>query len=274
MVTATEPETKKAANLKTSTRIALIIEYDGTNYYGFQWQTNQPTVQKEIEKAIGKLTGEESRVAAASRTDTGVHARGQVVSFRTKSSLPYTTFVKGLNYYLPGDIAVKNAVKVDDSFNVRSKALRREYSYYIVNSQIRSPLNRGFTHLVTGQLDIGVMNEACRVLIGKHDFASFVTCLESSLKSTVRHVYQAKVAKDGNLVTFNIVANSFLPHQVRNTVGALIRVGLGKMTTDEFYGIFEAKRPSLAGPTAPACGLYLMRIIYPHPWEEIFNENL
>ena len=274
MVTATKPEARKTINLETGTRIALVIEYDGTNYCGFQWQTNQPTVQREIEKAIGKLTGEESRIIAASRTDTGVHARGQVVSFRTKSPLPYSTFIKGLNYYLPGDIAIKSAIKVDDSFNVRRNALRREYNYYIVNSPIRSPLYRGFAHLVTGRMDIGAMNEACQVLIGRHDFASFVTCFESRIKSTVRHVYQAKVAKDGNLVTFNIVANSFLPHQVRNTVGTLIRVGLGKMTIDEFYGIFEAKRPSLAGPTAPACGLCLMRIIYPHPWEEIFNENL
>ena len=274
MVTATEPEAKKAINLETGTKIALIIEYDGTNYCGFQWQTNQPTVQGEIEKAIGKLTGEESRIIAASRTDTGVHARGQVVSFRTKSSLPDPTFVKGLNYYLPGDIAVKSAFKANDSFNVRRNALRREYNYYIVNSPIRSPLNRGFTHLVTGHLDIKAMNEACQVLTGKHDLASFVTCFESRIKSTVRHIYQAKVEKDGNLVIFNIIANSFLPHQVRNTVGTLIRVGLGKMTIDEFYGIFEAKRPGLAGPTAPACGLYLMRISYPHPWEEIFNENL
>jgi len=274
MATATELKAKKAINLEISTKIALIVEYDGTNYYGFQWQANQPTIQREIEKAIGKLTGEESRIISASRTDTGVHARGQVVSFRTKSPLPYSTFIKGLNYYLPGDIAIKSAVKVNDSFNVRRNALSREYNYYIVNSPIRSPLNRGFTYPVTGHLDIEAMNEACQVLIGEHDFASFVTCFESRIKSTVRHVYQAKVEKDGNLVIFNIVANSFLPHQVRNTVGALIRVGLGKMTIDEFYGIFEAKRPSLAGPTAPACGLCLMRINYPHPWEEIFNENL
>ena len=274
MVTATKPEAKKAINRETSTKIALIVEYDGTDYHGFQWQTNQPTVQREIEKAIGKLTGKESRIIAASRTDTGVHARGQAVSFRTESSLPYSTFIKGLNYYLPGDIAVKSAFKINESFNVRRNALRREYNYYIVNSRIRSPLNRGFTHQVSGHLDIEAMNEACQLLICKHDFASFVTCFESRIKSTLRHVYQAKVEKDGNLVIFNIVANSFLPHQVRNTVGALIRVGLGKMTIDEFYGIFKAKKPSLAGPTAPACGLCLTRIIYSHPWEEIFNENL
>jgi len=257
--------------LATSTKIALIMEYDGTTYHGFQLQASLPTIQGEIEKALWKLTGERSRVMAASRTDTGVHAKEQVVSFRTKSSLPSPTFIKGLNYYLPSDIAVKAAFRVSDSFNVRRSALSREYNYYILNSPTRSPIRRGFAYLVTGNLDIGAMNQACQAIIGKHDFASFATCIESRIKSTIRHIYRAEIEKDGDLVIFNIVANSFLPHQVRNTVGALIKVGLGKMTVDEFRSIVEAKRPGLAGPTAPACGLCLMRINYPHPWEEIRN---
>ena len=247
------------------------MEYDGTNYHGFQLQASLPTIQGEIEKALWKLTGERSRVMAASRTDTGVHAKEQVVSFRTKSSLPSPTFIKGLNYYLPGDIAVKAAFRASDSFNVRRSALSREYNYYILNSPTRSPIRRGFAYLVTGNLDIGAMNQACQAIIGKHDFASFATCIESRIKSTIRYIYRAEIEKDGDLVIFNIVANSFLPHQVRNTVGALIKVGLGKMTVDEFRSIVEAKRPGLAGPTAPACGLCLMRINYPHPWEEIRN---
>ena len=257
--------------MATSTKIALIMEYDGTTYHGFQLQASLPTIQGEIEKALWKLTRERSRVMAASRTDTGVHAKEQVVSFRTKSSLPSPTFIKGLNYYLPSDIAVKAAFRVSDSFNVRRSALSREYNYYILNSPTRSPIRRGFTYLVTGNLDIEAMNQACQAIIGKHDFASFATCIESRIKSTIRHIYRAEIEKDGDLVIFNIVANSFLPHQVRNTVGALIKVGLGKMTVDEFRSIVEAKRPGLAGPTAPACGLCLMRINYPHPWEEIRN---
>ena len=257
--------------MATSTKIVLIMEYDGTNYHGFQLQASLPTIQGEIEKALWKLTGERSRVMAASRTDTGVHAKEQVVSFRTKSSLPSPTFIKGLNYYLPSDIAVKAAFRASDSFNVRRSALSREYNYYILNSPTRSPIRRGFAYLVTGNLDIGAMNQACQAIIGKHDFASFATCIESRIKSTIRHIYRAEIEKDGDLVIFNIVANSFLPHQVRNTVGALIKVGLGKMTVDEFRSIVEAKRPGLAGPTAPACGLCLMRINYPHPWEEIRN---
>lgn len=257
--------------MATSTKIVLIMEYDGTNYHGSQLQASLPTIQGEIEKALWKLTGERSRVMAASRTDTGVHAKEQVVSFRTKSSLPSPTFIKGLNYYLPSDIAVKAAFRASDSFNVRRSALSREYNYYILNSPTRSPIRRGFAYLVTGNLDSGAMNQACQAIIGKHDFASFATCIESRIKSTIRHIYRAEIEKDGDLVIFNIVANSFLPHQVRNTVGALIKVGLGKMTVDEFRSIVEAKRPGLAGPTAPACGLCLMRINYPHPWEEIRN---
>jgi len=248
------------------------MEYDGTHYYGFQLQANLPTIQGEVETALWKLTGERSRVMAASRTDSGVHAKGQVASFQTRSSLPSPTFIKGLNYYLPGDIAVKDAFRVSDSFNVRRHALSREYNYYILNSPTRSPIRRGFAYLVTHSLNIGAMNQACEVLIGEHDFASFVTSIEdSNVKSTVRRVYQARVEKDGELVIFNIVASSFLPHQVRNTIGTLIKVGLGKMTIDEFRSILEARKPGLAGPTVPAHGLCLMGVNYPHSWEEIRN---
>jgi len=248
------------------------MEYEGTHYYGFQLQANLPTIQGEIEAALKKLTGKRSRVMAASRTDTGVHAKGQVVSFRTESSLPSPTFIHGLNYHLPKDIAVKAAFRVSDSFNVRRDAISREYNYYILNRPTRSPIRRGFAYHVTHPLDIGAMNQACQALIGEHDFASFATSLEgSNLKSTIRNIHTAKIEKDGDLVIFNIVANSFLPHQVRNTVGALIKVGLGKMTADEFRCILEARRSGLAGPTVPAHGLCLMWIIYPRPWEEIRN---
>jgi len=250
------------------TKIVLIIEYEGTGYHGFQLQANVPTIQGEMEKAVWRLTQERTRVIAASRTDAGVHAKAQVVSFKTHSSLPVQTFVSGLNYYLPQDIAVKAAYKVGDSFNVRRSALSREYNYYILNNLTRSPTKRGFSYLVTGNLDIEAMNEACQTLVGKHDFASFASCIGIEIKNTLRTVYRAQMEKNGELVIFNMVANSFLPHQVRNTTGALIRVGLGKMTVDEFRSIIEARKPGLAGPTVPACGLCLMRINYPRPFEE------
>jgi len=242
------------------------MEYDGTNYYGFQLQANLPTIQGETEKALWKLTGERTRVMAASRTDAGVHAKGQVVSFRTSSSLPPPTFVNGLNYYLPSDIAVKAAYRADDSFDVRRDALSREYNYYILNSSTRSPTREGFTYLVTGHLDIEAINQACQALIGKRDFASFTTCDGVRMRNTVRTVYRAEAVVDGELVVFSMVANSFLPHQVRNTVGALIRVGLGWLDVDQFRNIIQAKSPGLAGPAAPAHGLCLMRINYPRPF--------
>lgn len=265
---------KGSVGLATGTRIVLVVEYDGTAYHGSQLQADMPTIQGEIEEALYKLTGEKSRVMAASRTDTGVHARGQVVSFRTRSSLPLLTFVRGLNHYLPDDIAVKAASRAEDSFDVRRGALRREYNYYILNSLTRSPIRRGFCHLVSEQLDVEAMNQVCQALIGKHDFASFVTSAEVGAKSTVRNVHRAEIKRNGDLVVFNMIANSFLPHQVRNTVGALIRVGLGKMTVDEFHSLVEEKRPGLAGPTAPACGLCLMKIDYPGSFGETYNENL
>ncbi len=250
----------------TTTKIVLIMEYDGTHYHGFQLQDGPPTIQGETEEALWKLTGERLRVMAASRTDAGVHAKGQVVSFRTKSPLPLPAFINGLNYYLPRDIAVKTAHRVGDSFNVRRDAISREYNYYILNSLTRSPIRKGFSYLVTGHLDIEAMNLACQALIGEHDFASFASCIGGGTKNTMRNVYRAKIDKDGELAVFNMVANSFLPHQVRNTVGALIRVGLGKVSVDQFHSIIEAKKPGLAGPAAPACGLCLMRINYPSPF--------
>jgi tRNA pseudouridine38-40 synthase len=250
------------------TKIVLIVEYDGTGYHGLQLQANVPTIQGEMEKALWKLTQERIRVTAASRTDAGVRAKGQVISFRTKSSLPRQTFIKGLNFYLPQDIAVKAAYRVDESFNVRRNALSREYNYYILNSLIRSPIRRAFSYLVANQLDIKAMNEACQALIGEHDFASFASCIDIEIKNTLRTVYRAETQKNGELVIFNMVANSFLPHQVRNTIGALIRVGLGKMTVNEFCSIIDAKKPGLAGPTVPAYGLCLIRVNYPYPFEE------
>ena len=247
--------------------MVLIAEYNGKCYHGFQLQLGLPTIQGEMEEAIERLTGEKTRVVAASRTDVGVHAKGQVVSFRTRSPLPPRTFVSGLNYYLPRDIAVKAAYRVSDSFNVRRSAISREYNYYILNSLPRSPLREGFCYHVAGKLDVEAMNQACQALIGRHDFASFATSIGSEIRNTVRNVYKAGVERDGELVIFNMVANSFLPHQVRNTVGSLIKVGLGRMSVDEFYDIIKARKPGLAGPTAPACGLFLMRVNYPSPFE-------
>ena len=268
VVTTVNPLADNNVKLAVTTRIVLVLEYDGTRYYGFQLQSTLPTIQGEVEKALWKLTGESLRVVAASRTDTGVHSRGQVAAFRTRSSLPTETFIRGVNYYLPKDIAVKAAYRVHDSFNVRRRAVSREYNYYILNSLTRSPIGEGFSYRVSGNLDVESMNRACGVLIGEHDFASFASNIGEEVKSTVRNVHRARIERDGELVVFNIVANAFLRHQVRSTVGTLVRVGMGKMSMDEFNRIMDAKNPGLAGPTLPACGLCLEQVDYPRPFEE------
>ncbi|MDO8568096.1 MAG: tRNA pseudouridine(38-40) synthase TruA [Dehalococcoidales bacterium] len=252
-----------------NTRIVLVVEYEGTRYHGFQWQANAPTIQGEIEKALRKLTKKQTRVLAASRTDTGVHAERQIVSFRTGAILPLAAYVNGLNHYLPEDIAVKDAFMAADTFDVRRQAVSREYNYYIYNSSTRSPLRGRFTYRVEGNLDIEAMDRACQELVGEHDLSSFATELEPRKRNMVKKVFRANVKKDGNMVTFSILANSYLPHQVRNTVGALLNVGRGKMTVDEFRSLVEAKKPALAGPAAPPQGLHLTQINY----AETFGED-
>jgi len=203
---------------------------------------------------------------SASRTDTGVHARGQVVCFRTYSRLPPRTIIGALNYYLPDDVAVQAAYRVDADFNVRGDVISREYEYRILNSRVRSPLNEKLVHQVAGRLNIQKMNKVSRLLEGKHDFASFASAL-GAMKSTVRTVYEAKWSRKGNVITFKIIANSFLPHQVRNTVGLMIKVGLGNIDSNGFSEIMDTKKKGLAGPAAPPCGLYLVKVNYPFDLE-------
>lgn len=266
----TRLEVKEIIKTETTERIALVVEYDGTNYYGSQLQTNYSTIQVELEKALKNLTGEKMHVTAASRTDTGVHARGQVISFRTTKILPLDAFIHGMNHHLPDDIAVRSAHKTALSFNPRRMATSREYTYSILNSTTRSPLTARFAHRIAGNLDNKAMNHACQSLIGTHNFASFASEIGSEVqKSTVRNVYRADVVRKGEMIIFTIVANAFLRHQVRNTAGALVQVGLGKMSVVEFAHLIDVKKPGLAGPALPACGLCLERVNYPYAIEEM-----
>jgi tRNA pseudouridine38-40 synthase len=241
--------------------IVLVVEYNGGRYFGFQWQKDKPTIQNELEAAILKLTGEERRVTAACRTDAGVHAGGQVVNFRTGSEWPVKVFVSGLNHFLPKDISVLKAGAVSAGFNVMKDAVSREYRYLILNRRVRASLGNDMYYHVAAELDAGQMDLAGKLLIGEHDFASFVTDWDRE-QSTVRMIYDTGVMREGDKVAFHIRAKSFLTHQVRNMVGTLVRVGAGKMGIEEFKNILEMKKLSLAGPTAPAHGLCLMKVIY------------
>ena len=243
-------------------KIVLIVEYDGTRFHGFQYQENAITVQSELERALKSLTHESIRVIAASRTDAGVHARGQVVSIRTNIQLPPKTWIGALNYYLPSDVAVKVACPVDDEFDVRRDAVRREYQYSIFNNKVRSPLKLRFAYFFPQPLDIDAMQEASQTLEGEHDFTSFTPVVLEKVGKSVRTVYESRVKRQGDTVYFSMVANSFLPHQIRHTVGALLQVGRSKIGVTEFKKIKQARRPGLAGPAVPPHGLCLMSVQY------------
>lgn len=245
-------------------RFVSVVEYDGTRYHGFQLQAGFPTVQAELEQAVEKLCGESSRVVSASRTDAGVHARGQVVSFWAKPAMSTMTLTMGLNHYLPRDIAVKATYRMSDDFNVRRDALSREYRYGILNSETRSPFSELFALFMPKKLDVEVMQEACQLIKGEHDFGSFATSVDDGNGMT-RHVYEANIVRKREYLLFDVVAGSFVRHQVRNTMGLLIRLGLSKIRIGDFRDIMEAKQPGLAGPTAPAKGLCLERVNYGKP---------
>jgi tRNA pseudouridine38-40 synthase len=242
-------------------RIALVLEYDGTNYHGSQIQDNVPTIQGELEGAMEAVTGEKNRTYFAGRTDQGVHARGQVVAASINSSLDLKTIARALNHHLPEDIAVKNAVAVDEDFDPRRDALSREYCYYIWNDANPSPLRRWNAYFVPQPLNVAAMDAACQTIVGTHDFTPFASSLDGRT-NTVRTLHRANTFREGSMVTCHLAANAFLTHQVRHTVGALLQVGLGKMDVEEFEGILKCGKPAAAGSPAPPHGLCLLKINY------------
>ncbi len=244
-------------------RIALVLEYDGSRYGGSQIQKNALTIQGELERAVRRLTAEKVRVAFAGRTDAGVHARGQVASFLTGAPYDVEVFVRGLNRWLPDDIAVRRALEVPQAFDVRRRARRRGYRYLIYNSPVPSPLSRNRAWHIAEPLDVGAMARAAACLVGRHDFAAFAGSLANPVASTVRTVYGFAVRRRGRLVIFEVEADAFLPHQVRRTVGALVQVGAGRQAPEQFEGLLREAQPGAAGPAAPPQGLYLMRVTYP-----------
>ncbi len=242
-------------------KVAALVEYDGTLFAGYQLQIGVRTVQEQLEAALLRLNGTASRVWAASRTDTGVHAAGQVVGMWVRDDMEPATVVRGMNYYLPPDVAVRGACVIEADFDVRRRATMREYRYRIVTASTRRPLQERFALCLRQRLDAGAMRLAARELQGVHDLGSFATALDGE-ESTVRMVREARVQEVSDCVEFAIVANAFLRHQIRNTVGQLIRVGLGKCSVDEFRDLVHNVRPGTAGPAAPARGLCLVRIGY------------
>ena len=239
-------------------RFLALIEYDGTDFEGFQIQARKRTVQGELERALHKITGEKIRVTGAGRTDTGVHAIGQGAHFDTAWNRPPEILQRALNAVLPNDIAIHVLVQVPNDFSARYSARSRTYRYTILNQAIRSPLAGRYALLVSEPLDIDALNAAARCLIGKHDFGAFGTPPRGD--NAVREIYRAQVTREGARVLIEIEANAFLYRMVRRIVGTLVLVGKGALSVEDFRAVLAKKRR--AGESVPPQGLCLVEVKY------------
>ena len=242
--------------------IKVILEYDGSSYCGWQRQPRHPTVQELVENSLHKLFKERIKLSVAGRTDTGVHAKGQVINFVTCSSIPVPAIRPALNSYLPPDIKVKKVQEVSLNFHAQKSALSRLYRYIIYNHPFPNPFYRNFSWYVPFSLEIGNMKEASRYLIGRHDFSSFLA-QGSPVYSPVREIEKVVFFIKGRFMVIYIRADSFLYRMVRNIIGTLVQVGRGEILPPRVKEILDARDRTAAGPTAPPQGLYLVRIRYP-----------
>jgi tRNA pseudouridine38-40 synthase len=242
--------------------IRLLIEYDGTNYHGWQVQPNAVTIQEVIEKKIEVMTQQRVRLIASGRTDAGVHALGQVANFKTTSAIPVEGFQRGLNSLLPPDIIVRSAEEVDAQFHAQYGAKRKTYRYVILNCEVPSAISRNYSWHLPVPLDVQAMQEACGVLLGRQDFSSFQGA-DADTEDPVREVYRAEWSVEKkNFLHFTVEADGFLKHMVRNIVGTLAEVGRGKLSVQDFERILGARDRRRAGITAPAQGLFLVEVKY------------
>lgn len=240
----------------------LTIEYDGTAYNGWQRQKTGRTIQGEIEKAISVITQQKVTLAGAGRTDAGVHALGQVANFVCDTMLEPGAFIKGLNSLLPGNIIIRDCVSEHKDFHSRYDAKSKIYNYRILNREIPSAIERHYTWFIRKKIDVEAMQKAASHLVGTHDFKAFEGT-GSPRKSTIRSVLRAGIIlKKVDLIIFDIEADGFLRFMVRNIVGTLVGVGLGKITSGDFKGILESRDRGNAGITAPPQGLFLVEVKY------------
>lgn len=247
--------------------IKLTLAYDGTSYHGFQEQrgTGLPTVQEVMEKCLCTLTGRSVRVIGASRTDAGVHARGQVVNFDSSGwNIPTERIPLAVNGLLPGDIAVLKATDVPDGFHSRFSARAKEYRYTVHNSRVPDPFLRRYSYFFPRPLDMEVMAEAASFLIGEHDFSAF-KAEGSPVKSTVRRIHDIRVEPSGSLLQLVFRGDGFLYNMVRIMTGTLLEVGQKKYPPKTVLEILSSRDRARAGPTAPPQGLCLMKIWYEGP---------
>lgn len=243
-------------------RIALGIEYIGTAYHGWQSQTDLNTIQGQLEQALSRVANMPITVKCAGRTDSGVHSLGQVIHFDTEVIRTERAWTMGANAYLPHDIRVQWAKEVDNTFHARFSALSRRYNYYIYNQPIRSALlhKRATWHYYNLNLDL--MRQGAKHLLGKHDFSAFRS-IECQAKTTIREIQTLTLEQQNNLICMDIKANAFLHHMVRNIIGVLYKVGEGIHPPEWVKEVLESRCRQIAGITAPADGLYLVEVEYP-----------
>jgi tRNA pseudouridine38-40 synthase len=243
--------------------IRLTIEYDGTNYCGWQVQkhSQKKSIQETIEKALRKILQEKIRIIGSGRTDAGVHARAQVANFKTKSDTALDKLQKGLNALLPGDIAVAKIEEVPPDFHSRFAAKSKVYRYSIINRSYRPALLRGRVYFYPYPLDVKLIQQESRILLGRHNFKSFQAADKKETNS-VRTIKKLQVKKDNDLISIDIEADSFLYNMVRNIIGTLLEIGRGKLPRGSLGKILAAGDRRLAGPTVPSRGLCLLEVKY------------
>lgn len=238
----------------------LVLEYDGTEYNGWQKQPDLPTVQGAVEEALARMAAVESPLYAAGRTDAGVHARGQVVNIQGILKAPPERFPAAVNSFLPKDIVIKDCEEVEDGFNARKSAIAREYAYYIYTGAYPSPFNRRFTHHYHGELNEDNMGRALELVTGVHDFTAF--CRREEGKSSVREVYEVELLRMDDILDVRVRANAFVWMMMRMLCGSLLEVGRGKWPVERFQEVLEGGDNSRSGPALPPQGLFLEKVFY------------
>ena len=241
--------------------IKLVLEYDGTNYNGWQIQPNLPTVQAALENALTKLTKTPIQIIGAGRTDSGVHAEGQVANFHTTSEMPSTAFQKGINATTPKDIVVCSVTEVSPEFHARFSATSRRYRYTILNREYPSALSRQTSYFFPAEIDVAQANDLCQILVGKHDFSSFQK-MGSDRINPVCEIYEVHWSKKKPYIYFEIEAGSFLRGMVRAITGTVLKCMKYQDADTQLHRILAAKDRATAGMSAPAHGLSLICVKY------------
>jgi tRNA pseudouridine38-40 synthase len=241
--------------------IKLTLEYDGTNYLGWQKQKVGSTIQKTLEEAISLLTNEDIEVIGSSRTDAGVHAKGFVANFKTESKIPSEKFREAINYRLPDDIVILKSEEVNEDFHSRYSSDGKTYSYSILNREVPSAIGKDYLYHVKRKLSVELMKEACRYFIGTHDFIAFRSS-GSSTKTTIRTITELYIEESNDIIKIYVTGDGFLYNMVRIIVGTLLMAGTNKINPEDIQNIIYDKDRTKAGICVPATGLVLEKVYY------------